>query len=311
MSKTKPIPGIIPNPILEKEILEVLDRFSGILTEVRNFGTHVLKWSCEVSRGGYDSAALIMFFRNILEILDAISSLVKKSSIEPSKILLRTLLENLLYIDYMTTEETEKRALSFFVWDIHRTIRKLKKLDQSSEQGKQFLRQIKKDRLVGMANINLNVDIVSFIKDKEARLQENRYFDIEEEYQRTASTQKNPPWYALYSGPKNLKELADKLQLAGVYDNFFRELSEFTHGTDIIRGKISKTDKVDEVYISQIRLPFDAPYITSQTISFSIDVFQAMIRYFVPDRLEDYSIWYVKELKNDIKWVGQCEIKPT
>ena len=294
---TEPYDKIIPDPIINDEVLDVLKHFSDIIVEVRNFGSHIYKQSSDASSGGYEVAPLLLLFRNILEIIDAIALLMKESSIEPCKVLLRTFFESLLSIEYMTEEETEKRALCFLVWDIDKKLKNLRKIDPLLPEGKQFLSKKNKDRLANKANFEKIKGIPEGIKKYEEKLKRPHYVEIEKEYQETRTTMKNPHWYSLFGGPRSLEMLADNLQLSGVYEVFYRHWSDSIHGTDIFEGKVSASATPGEVLISQIRLPNNAQYITQMAISLSLDVYRNLIKYFVPSMLNDYRNWYIKEIR--------------
>lgn len=301
---TEPYDKIIPDPIINDEVLDVLKHFSEIIIEVRNFGSHVLKQSSDASSGGHEVYPLIMLFRNILEVLDAIALLMSGSSIEPCKILLRTFLENMLSIEYMTERDTEKRALCFLVSDIHKKIKNLRKIDPSLQEGKQFLSKKNKDRLTNKANWEGIEGITDGIRKYEKRLEKPHYVGIEKEYQKTRTKMKNPYWYSLFGGPRNLEMLADNLKLSGVYEEFYRHWSDSAHGTDIFDGKVSASTIPGEVLISQIRLPNNAQHLTQMAISLSLDVYQNLIKYFVPSMLNDYQNWYVNEIRQSYQNLG-------
>ena len=307
---TEPYDKIITDPIINDEVLDVLKYFSDIIIEVRNFGSHVLKQSSDASSGGHEVYPLFMLFRNVLELIDAIALLMKESSIEPCKVLLRTFFENLLSIEYMTEKETEKRALCFLVWHIHKKIKKLRKLDQSLPEGKQYLSKKNKDRLVNKANLDWIEGIPDIIKKYEKNLKSPLYTEIEKEYQETQTKMKNPHWYSLFDGPRNLEMMADKLHLSGVYEEFYRHWSESIHGTDIFRGKVSTSTTSGEVLIPQIRLPKNAQHITKMIISLSLDVYRNIITYFVPSMLNEYRDWYIKEIRESYQGLrGDSMIK--
>lgn len=67
---------------LEPAVKNLLDQFSTVIDNVVDFGTKIYWWDISVD-GADERITGNMFLRNQLEILDAISILVKHSSIEP------------------------------------------------------------------------------------------------------------------------------------------------------------------------------------------------------------------------------------
>ena len=55
-----------------------------------------MKWDADKGRAGDENTPPLLFLRNIIELGDAISILIKNSSIDPAKPLLRSLLKILL-----------------------------------------------------------------------------------------------------------------------------------------------------------------------------------------------------------------------
>ena len=114
---TKPIEIILPSSIEPKEFQDLIDLVSSTLEEIVNYGTQVVHWA------GYNpkfkkpdiDLPLLLLSKHILEIADSISILLKKSSIDPCKVLLRAALEAMLYIKFITAERSEDRCKAYLV----------------------------------------------------------------------------------------------------------------------------------------------------------------------------------------------------
>ncbi|MDT0555266.1 DUF5677 domain-containing protein [Constantimarinum sp. W242] len=107
----KPLDDLLP---LERDpyLIKVQNHFSDLLNQVIYYGTNIVELDTKVKREGKDNNVPTLFLRNILEISDSISILIRNSSIEPSKILLRSLIENSLSLAYMLEKNEKQRALS-------------------------------------------------------------------------------------------------------------------------------------------------------------------------------------------------------
>ena len=119
---TKQIEEVLPSQ-LDESLEFILNSLSTNLSEVVNYGTHILMWDVETKRSGKDNHIPTLFFRNAIELGDSISLLIKNSSIDPSKILLRTLIENTYGLIYILERNEKQRALSYMVW---KTIKDIK-----------------------------------------------------------------------------------------------------------------------------------------------------------------------------------------
>lgn len=114
-----PIPEILPRELRDDRLREILAQLSLGLDRTANFGTHLLKWVADVDSPERHRIVFTMLLRQYLELLDAISILVRQSSIDPCKLLLRSMFEVFLSMEYMLQEDTKRRASAFVVVYIH------------------------------------------------------------------------------------------------------------------------------------------------------------------------------------------------
>ena len=293
---TKPA---IPTTLDSPEVLQTLGRFADLVEETVNFGTHVLQWHLNSATGGDQTIPITLSLRHILELLDCVSINLRHSCVDPCKLLLRGVLESFFAIAYIVESDTSRRAMAFMAAYAHQRIRTYKRFDVSTEQGRDFLNLLKQDRLASHMAISLPPSVVqSATANMESLLEEPEYKDAIAEYlRRKRAGTGNPYWYSLYGGPRNIEKLADHLKLSGIYHILYRQWSSATHGTDIIQGKITRTE-TGKGAIRQIRLPTDAQVLTALAVSFGLEVFRAVIIHSAPQRMKDYQAWYVTEIRD-------------
>ena len=87
-----------------------MSRFSALLDEIVNYGSHVSRWCLEKKKEGDENAVSILMFRNILELIHSISILIKTSCADPCNILLRSLFESFLNLNYLLKQISNKEA---------------------------------------------------------------------------------------------------------------------------------------------------------------------------------------------------------
>ncbi len=298
----------------EPELARILDKFASEIDKAVDFGSGVFDWCAdaiaEQSKGGKVTAesltaeSLLMMFRHALQLLDSISILVKYSAIDPCEVQLRAVLETFLNVAYLLQEDTYKRAAAFRVWSIHKKIKFLSKLDQNTEQGKQFRSKIRKDRILKKTDLP-NLDSLNEEREKqEKRLTRPHFRNAEAEYQRLRNLGKrNPAWYSFYDGPQSLEELANKVDLAGMYELGYRKWSGRTHGTDIF----SVFNLGGETWIEILRSPRDAQLMTSSTLLFALELYRRFIKHFTPSRSLEYKQWYLREMRDFYNRVSSDE----
>lgn len=302
---TKPNENFIPRNIENPEIQEILNQYSSALEELVNFASHVANWCSEKIHGGEELAPVILSFRHIFELIDAISVLVKYSCIEPCKILLRSVFESVLTVKYILEKDTVKRGMAFMTCCWHLEINNLRKLNPKDNMHKQFLAKKRRDKYIK----NVPLPKIPNAKDRiiiiEDHLNSPEYIESEREFQRLKSAIKRKPkgipkkrfnWYSMYGGPANIEGLADYLELPLEYELLYRDWSGLVHGIDIIMKNIEVVDQ-DRSSISQIRLPRDAFEITKTAMNFGLEIIPRFVENFVPAKIQESRDWFSKEIE--------------
>jgi hypothetical protein len=277
------------------EAQEILDKFGYYLDEFMNFGSHVIKWETDTARGSDEDLPLELLLRHFLELLDSVSILARNASIDPCKLILRGMLEASFGIEYILEKNTHDRAMCFLLCHTHKKLKTYKKFDQTSSQGKKYQKDLNSDKSYKEIDLSKlpQTEIQKAIKNSESILRLPKYHNYEKEYQRSVKTgSKNPNWYSLFNGPRNIKDLADYLNRTGLYEILYRHWSGSIHATDIIDGNISssKTGTVDFI---QIRYLKDAQSVVSHTMNLALTVFQLIIDHRIPTKKSEYTTWYL------------------
>lgn len=276
---------------IDKEVERILVYFHDQIRKLSDFGAEVLRWDLEKQRGGDALIPPMLFIRNQIEIIESISVLIKNSLADPCNSFLRSLLETHLYLEYILQEETEKRSLSFIVWNTHGIIQLIKKTDGTSEQAKRAKAIYKKDKfLKGSEFVTSKSD---FLSSNESLLAMDTFKEANEEFLRLkAQNGKTPNWFSMYNGPKDIEQLADRIQLNGIYEGLYRSLSNSVHGTDIVRGKFSR-GKEGDFLINQIRLPSEAEGVTMSCFNVAIMTFLTYVDKRIPEKKLEFEKWYL------------------
>ncbi len=291
--KYNEINDILPRKQVD-DLKEHLYKYSLLIENAINFGTHLLKWDAYKNREGDENLIPLLFFRNILELGDSISILIKNSSIEQCKPLLRSLLENTFGLEYLLQDDTYRRSLSYIVWHTHETIKFCDKLKSSTQSGKQLKRELEKDILLKVVNNFFDKPLFATAKQNaEDLLKLPKYVPINTEYQNTFSRKKNPKWYSLYGGPDNIEQLAKKLNLNAFYEIYYRIYSGNVHATSVFQNKLTSNSD-GTVAIIQIRNPEEIQSVTKDTLNIIILSFLSYYKTRLSERKKDFNNWYME-----------------
>lgn len=306
---TEPIKELDPEIAGNAKAMEILGRWADGVQECANFGTHVAKWCYETPVWRDDRALpLLLLFRNALELLLSISVLVRHGLADPCKILLRTLFETWMSIEYIAKKESSQRATCFLVWHAKRKRKSYLQSLADSPEYKQFRSALEKDSL-GLSRKIRPVDGVSRYIDNLDRLLDNpKYRKVAQEFERVRKAQKrNPNWFSLYDGPRDVKQLADQLAHSGMYEIIYRTFSVATHGMDVVDHKISRSDS-GLTDIPQIRFALHAQMLTSLVISFACSIFRTMVHFHRRNYMSKVDQWYRQEIQELQTWLASGEI---
>lgn len=237
----------------------------------------------------------------MLEKADSISILVKNSSVEPSKVILRSIFELYLYIDYLTEKYFEDRSIAFLIWDTKRKIRLNKTFDKTDTEFKNLLKKIEADKSI--FNKNLFSDLPSVkpaLANLNALLAYPQYGRVLKEFERTKNIDRNnPAWYRLFNGPKNIQQLAEHLQISTFYEILYRSWSGNVHSTEIIDGKIIPNDNLGingtkvNADIIQLRFPKDAQTVSSYTVILLLKTFLLLSDKKIQNKKNEILNWYL------------------
>jgi hypothetical protein len=235
----------------ESQAQPSLDASVNLLTEVRNYGLSVLLDCAERSNRQDHDVPILMLYRHLLEVLDGFSILVAAMAPLPAEFQLRSLLEALFSIKYITKEDSARRALCYLVVTYHVEARKvLATLDPTTPQNKNFVSKFSQDEILSGVQLP---ELQNADQDRQALdriLNAAPLKDIYDEYLRVKRQRnRNPNWYELFQGPRNMEQLAQAINMPGLYQQIYRNTSESLHCGRTIREGLVRTSTGALVYL--------------------------------------------------------------
>lgn len=288
----QPVQEILPNT--SKELQPILAKFSMLLNESVNYGTHLLKWDIEMEREGKDNHIPSVFLRNIIELADAISILINNSSIDPAKIIFRSLIESCYGLIYMIEKNQKQRANCFLVIKSVEKIKQCNKWISSENSHKEFVSKINQDDLeVDLSKYFDHAEFVNVKEQREKLLNKQEFKSVHDEYIRTKKKlNKDPNWYSLYDGPRNFRELTEQIGKALRYEFYYRTFSDNVHGTSVEKGFAYAGE--DRAQVIQIRDFENVEELFSHTVATLLELYIFFIRYRIPEKEECFKDWFKK-----------------
>lgn len=285
-----PIDEILPQT--PRELKAVLDKLGSLLNESVNIGTHILKWDIEKLREGKDNNIPSVFLRNIIELVDAISILISNCSVDPAKIIFRSLLESCYGLLYMLEDYEKQRAYCFIVYKSVEKIKHCNKWISSENSHSHFKVKLSKDNLdVDLSHFFDHPDFLRVKKQREKLLEKPEFKPIYEEYIKTKKKlNREFHWYSLYDGPKNFIELTEYLGKTISYELYYKTFSDNVHGTSVEKGFSNAGG--GKAQIIQIRDYENVQELFSHTVTVLLELYIIFIRKRVPEKDPEFVVWF-------------------
>lgn len=218
----------IPN-----QLQKILNRFSQTLDDCVDYGGNIYTMLDKSERITEKDAPIILMFMHFLDTLDSISILTRKGATSGVRTLLRTLFETSLSLKYMIQEPREKGVIAYSVAYAFREIKARQLVDPNLPKGKEFIEKVQKS--FGPQSVFPQADINESTKHLKNFLELDWVKEVATEYKRIKKENKGkePNWYSLYGGPRNLRELARYFDMEPVYETLYFQLSKHQHASGV------------------------------------------------------------------------------
>lgn len=243
----------IPIPPVDPESIFLLHH-AGVRQAVYR-GTLILDRLCDMPLSQVETLPPAMLFRHLLDLGDSIGTLLRFGSASNGAILLRSLFESLIGLEFMLKDSTLQLERARCYW-VSLRIKKYEayvKYDPSTEPGKAFHHLLDSDQSLKTARFPRE-DRSKERKSLEQYFSDPRYKPIWDRYQNAKKGKKPREWYSLCSKAGCLRELAREIGREVEYALMYQQLSEFVHGTDVVTETL-RHEPEEGTSIHQIRGP--------------------------------------------------------
>jgi len=278
-----------------KEIKTIIEQASSALAFIINkFGEVQNKFACEdTMHDGYTDIVVSMFVRKIIEGLDAINVLFAICSFDQAQIILRTLIENIVSLEFILKEDTEKRAAAYFLEHHYQEIELGKKIFGNNSNYKKAIVETCGENEYDNAYESFKRKQEAYehlIKSNDlfCRIDEARKKKIEEKRKAYKENRKNKKgkkskhrvyvqWYEVCSDVSSVYGLMSETGYGKYYSGIYGGFSFETHALNSTMA-IKKSEK--GLDLTQIRNPVGGSNIFSVACDFSIGVLIKIYEYF-------------------------------
>lgn len=219
------------------EIKNIIDQVSCVFDLIiTRFGEVINEIMPRISKmDDFVDITIILFIRKIIEQIDTINVLYCTGLFSSAQIILRSLIENIIGIEFILKEQTEERAAAYYLDHHFQELEMAKKYyNKESEQGKLLIKHKGENEFD-----KFNKDIEKKSKALECLINSNKVFQKINVNRRKKSSEKNKKyiqWYEVCSNVKSFYGLMKETGYGEYYDGIYSGLSFEIHGFNATMG---------------------------------------------------------------------------
>jgi len=317
---TKPNDSFIDRDRSKEEAKKIIDLAAPVLQEMVNYGSQLVSSCIPEKKVKYAHLSILLAYMHVLEMLDAVEVLISNACFGSAIPTVRSAFEGLLSLEYLTSNDTERRSRCYEFFHFRSELKECSKLDPKTEEGKKLLKAYQNDKFLRNRSIalpeNLQTRLPDLIASYEGKMNDSRFVDIRAELNRTIKNKKKnkkyPYWFTLFDGPGSIKELADHLNRSGQFENY-GEWSGVSHAAPA-HSRFTVMGK-DDIYIKPFRccdwtsaLQMSTAIMNIAAIALSAtEIFTKALR---PDEIANFENWRTKEIKPNLVKLIRMENNP-
>lgn len=275
-------PDLFFNIKENKEIYDIVeqasDLFAVLLTRFSKIESDILNRSIESDEFANADMIIGLFIRKIMEQVDAINILFSVCSFTQAEIILRSMLENVVSLEYILKEDILFRTASYFL------SRQYQDLEIGEECFNKELMNNKKT-MIGNRNVEFNRNCEKFEKKKksiEKMIQSNECYQKvdktrNEIINKSKKKSRNIKWYKICNPKLNsFKDLMGETRFKKYYKHIYGGFSNEVHGLNSATAiNVSR----DGIALEWIRTPKGGGNLFSFVCAFSIGIMQTLNKY--------------------------------
>ena len=279
------------------------ERYEPVIKEIIHYGVSAVDTALRWDPKAVDDAKLscISLYYQVLETFDTTLVLLRQACAIGMRLALRSAFEGILGLEYMLREDSARRGRSYLVADAHTRIAVYLLVDINTPEGRDFQKRLSKDEFTGGGLSGFEFkDFAAQRANLERGLRNDSLREIEREYQRVKKKFKQrPKWYALYGGPRDLRQLAHRLGKSATYDVLYRQWSDTAHLTDLKRHMGTESGQLKVVGLRDAR---GLTSVSGLATTFGVTATRIFLQGILPDRISsgEFKRWYTQEIRHAI-----------
>jgi len=271
-------------------------------------GTHILDHLLRKPPSNSSHLAPLMLYRHALELGDAIGTLLRFGSSTTASILVRSLFETSLGLEFILQKNIfhEDRASCYQAFYQIKRFRNFTRYDPGTKEGAELHRILDADKKLNEA-VFPRKDLSNERQVIEDGLNSTRYKPYWDRYK--AAKSKPKQWYSLCSTAPELRSLARIIGRESEYVLLYKMLSESAHASDVLSGVLRRKEE-RTVEVHTLRGPVGK---IKETVSLAANYLVWCHDLLLNTYLKDHVLqkwfvrWYIEDYRSSFMWA----ISPT
>ncbi len=279
---------------MQRQMQEVFRPQLELLEELVNYGSNLIPRA--YSDAKTDTADVVVihnFLKQAVVLMDGIHIAATQGSVINGLILLRSLFEIKLCLEWILKKDTAYRGELFYVWQIrHKRKACLRHIPGTPEYSRFHEAAKAEPALQGISDrlpYSLG-ELKDQVRKYDEALASEKWKSINGKFESAANGRSKHDWYSPEVG--NLREMSKEIGKEAQYVIFFAHYSNLTHGLALEKNIwIGK----EGAQSTSIRTIVGADELLMNTFNFSHEVFEKIIRHYRPGELVNLRRKYFEE----------------
>ncbi|KTB49237.1 hypothetical protein DEALK_01490 [Dehalogenimonas alkenigignens] len=281
---------------------------SSVLQEAINYATTAYQ-KCVLSKEGKTDEAFppLATYLHIIQLADSIEVLITHGCGSPNHLLLRSMFEARLSLEYLLEKNREERSKAWIVKNKIDQMNSCELMTPTTKKGAELEQAFAKDETFRYTGRLPIPDISKETEKLEEDLNQPSYKPFYDEYKKMVSMGNiHPEWYSFFNGPRNIKALAKHLNQGSLYLTLYASWSRISHMNDAHHLTARTLD--GNSFLGPIRNQRDIAHISTMALSILVLSTQLAINNYCPYYLKSFSKWYAKEIHENNARLVELEL---
>ncbi len=297
---TEPHRGVLDPEYSVVDAQPLIELASPLIRETLNHGSLVVV-RCERAPDEPHAKdvgiAPIVLYRSVLEMIDGVEVLLRQSCVLATLPLLRSAFEAGLGLSFLAARKDPRLNLAWLTTYTHQRLRAYQNLLPGGGTLDAWEKQFG-STLVAPG------DVPKAIANLEQFLQLDHIRPIHEEILRRRAARRPTPWYAVFNGPQDLRQLAERVGRPAEYSMLYGYWSRIAHGNEMASFVVAEPGQ--PMAWRSVRHPEAFVEAATLAVGTMLGATRSLLHYARPG--EPIRDWYLREIRNPFRQLRGLEV---